>query len=74
MRACCKALYSSSGRYSRTSLEKSFVSTNVNTSQYTSETDPSSAPVKTDPIEFGPSVMPRLPIWFRVEGQHVHLE
>lgn len=30
--------------------------------------------VKTDPIEFGPSVMPRLRIWFRVEGRHVRLE
>lgn len=30
--------------------------------------------VKTDPIEFGPSVMPRLRIWFRVEGRRVYLE
>ena len=30
--------------------------------------------VKTDPIEFGPSVMPRLRIWFRAEGRHVYLE
>ena len=30
--------------------------------------------VKTDPLEFGPSVLPRLRIWFCVEGQRVHLE
>lgn len=30
--------------------------------------------VKTDPIEFGPSMLPRLRIWFRVDGPHVHLE
>jgi len=29
---------------------------------------------KTDPIEFGPSMMPRLRVWFRVKGRRVHLE
>jgi len=30
--------------------------------------------VKTDPIEFGPSMLPRLRIWFRIDGSRVHLE
>lgn len=30
--------------------------------------------VKTDPIEFGPSAMPRLRIWFRIDGRRVLLE
>ena len=29
---------------------------------------------KTDPIEFGPSAMPRLRIWFRIDRQRVFLE
>lgn len=30
--------------------------------------------VKTDPIAFGPSMQPRLRIWFRIDGRQVRLE